>query len=401
MLETILFTRREALQLNGNSLDLGFLVETMLFYQDVHLLANRETIRQLISAFGVNELIEFLRSGYLHLFFCKNIVGIETSNGGLPSEYYRPVFVSALKDQDFSRVAKEIIGATITKPGKARRLANQLADCVEVVELPSSVAHSLEMDFDDSEYLSKALKAALTYFVPDYEYPVPLVFRVEWNSANHSLKVETNVDFPIVNGLYHKTVPLTEDSIDIPRILAYVFDVDADLYLASSYSSEIATSAINSEILSLRMERYLQQRLKNSNEIAKFQDFTFVNSKAIRESINGGEHDFRDIKALLDNAKRFRHWLHNQDFNVDLTREYYREVTANSWIDALPSKVTRWAIFTGLGVMLDAAGANGIGTVAGLGLSVADAFILDRLIKGWKPSQFVQGPLREFIDKAS
>jgi hypothetical protein len=37
------------------------------------------------------------------------------------------------------------------------------------------------------------------------------------------------------------------------------------------------------------------------------------------------------------------------------------------------------------------------GAAVGVGLSAADTFLLDKLLKGWKPNQFVEGPLKEFI----
>jgi hypothetical protein len=37
------------------------------------------------------------------------------------------------------------------------------------------------------------------------------------------------------------------------------------------------------------------------------------------------------------------------------------------------------------------------GTAVGIGLSAGDSFLVDKLIKGWKPNQFVNGPLKEFV----
>ena len=73
-----------------------------------------------------------------------------------------------------------------------------------------------------------------------------------------------------------------------------------------------------------------------------------------------------------------------------LLRTYYRDVTASSWVDKLPGKSLRFIFFTGAGILLDVAGTGGVGTAIGVAASAADTFLLDRMIQGWKPNQFVE-----------
>jgi ABC-type branched-subunit amino acid transport system permease subunit len=54
-------------------------------------------------------------------------------------------------------------------------------------------------------------------------------------------------------------------------------------------------------------------------------------------------------------------------------------------------------IFTAAGLGLDAAGLGGAGTMIATALGAADTFLLDRILRGWKPSQFVTGPLMKFV----
>jgi hypothetical protein len=39
------------------------------------------------------------------------------------------------------------------------------------------------------------------------------------------------------------------------------------------------------------------------------------------------------------------------------------------------------------------------GAAVGIGLSAGDYFLLDKVIKGWKPNQFVNGPLKDFVGR--
>ena len=89
----------------------------------------------------------------------------------------------------------------------------------------------------------------------------------------------------------------------------------------------------------------------------------------------------------------------NRDPDQGLVKAYFREVTKGSWVDRLPAKSVRWSIFTGLGFAVDLLGAQGIGTATGVAISAADAFLLDRLLKGWKPNQFIDDSLDPFAAK--
>ena len=103
---------------------------------------------------------------------------------------------------------------------------------------------------------------------------------------------------------------------------------------------------------------------------------------------------------LLDKAAKFSGWLRGQKQDADLVQEYYKKVTEQSWINKLPNKIMRWALFTGIGLSIDMAGASGVGTSAGLAVSAFDTFLLEKLMSGWKPNQFIEGPLRTFINNS-
>lgn len=110
---------------------------------------------------------------------------------------------------------------------------------------------------------------------------------------------------------------------------------------------------------------------------------------------------FSSVVKLLDSADKFRHWLHTQPPDSSLLRAYYQETVKETWVEKLPAKSTRWSIFTGMGLGLDALGGGGLGTVAATALSAVDAFVLDKLIKGWKPHQFVENDLKALFKEES
>jgi hypothetical protein len=57
----------------------------------------------------------------------------------------------------------------------------------------------------------------------------------------------------------------------------------------------------------------------------------------------------------------------------------------------------RFAFFTGLGLVADTFLTGGLGTLTGMGLGATDSFLLDKLIGGWKPHQFINYSLKPTI----
>jgi len=100
------------------------------------------------------------------------------------------------------------------------------------------------------------------------------------------------------------------------------------------------------------------------------------------------------VAQLVSKAQKFKDWLKKQDSTEDLRKSYLQEVSHVDWADKLPPKSLRWLLFTAAGIAL---GGTAIGTVVGTALSAADSFLLDKLIKGWKPNQFIEGPLKQFL----
>ena len=79
-----------------------------------------------------------------------------------------------------------------------------------------------------------------------------------------------------------------------------------------------------------------------------------------------------------------------------LVTEYFDAVSRETWFDKLPTKGMRWVITTGLAAAVEAFYPTGLAMIAAQGLSLADATVLDRVLKGWKPNQFVNA-MSQFV----
>ena len=118
-------------------------------------------------------------------------------------------------------------------------------------------------------------------------------------------------------------------------------------------------------------------------------------AKAIREAINSGEHTFDEFMSVLDEANKFKDWLRTTNPDGHLIAEYYKAVSADSWLSRLPGKSMRIFIAAGLGVVLEALYPSGLGTAVAAAYSGVDSFLLEKLGRGWRPNQIVEGPLQK------
>jgi hypothetical protein len=199
----------------------------------------------------------------------------------------------------------------------------------------------------------------------------------------------------------NKHIPNNPDGkmISSTRLILNIQETRGDMHLAAALDAEIATTPINMHLMRLKFKNIYQKSQKSSDDLYQFNDFILDNGHAIREAINSGEKNFNDFLTILEKAAKFKDWLKKVDDDQNIIKEYYKAVTRETWVDKLPGKSFRWAFFTGLGLAMDAAGAGGIGTAIGLGLSVGDNFLLDKVLKGWKPNVFIDNELKGLIGK--
>jgi len=216
--------------------------------------------------------------------------------------------------------------------------------------------------------------------------------------SDGSFAVDTNLDFAAINIEYHKLVPPEHSSITPERLLTFVLDAHVGNFFASRYMSELVQDPLCASIMKLRYVGLLRKREAAVREIDLFQDLHLRGARTVREVINSGERTLPEFFKLLDSAARFKSWLREKNPDERLLTEYFEAVTRETWLDKLPSKTSRWIITTGLAAAVEAIfPASGAALLAAQGISLADATLLDKILKGWRPNQFVNGELSEFV----
>jgi hypothetical protein len=369
--------------------DIGFLAEAMLFYGHVHVFAGRVDLERLINAFGPDLLVEYLREELFTLTYVSNATGVKTENG------VHLVDVIEIVSQDLQRIASELMVAAIGKAGKGRRTAKRFLDLCNQTRFGGIVGEYGRQDAQDVDYTRAVARTILKREAPDYAIPDPLIFDAE--PASNGVRMATNIDFGLANQVYHHRVSPAHSSLSTAHILSQIVGARADVDLASRIDAEMALEGLRANILRDKLEA-IDRRTRSEARLSEFKDLVVDDVHDVRAAINVGARSFVELRELIHKAKRFRSWLADKSADAALAKEYFREITKESWVDKLPNKGLRFAVMAGLGQVIDVLShGSGVGTAVGTMLGAADTFILDKVLKGWRPNQFIDEDLKKFL----
>ena len=244
----------------------------------------------------------------------------------------------------------------------------------------------------DKRAINEIVKALVSSVAPNYTEIDQARFEIE--QTEQGLVVITDIDFVKVNDEYHRIVSPKHSSIDQAHIISHIQSAYETVYFAGSLESEIAVSERERIICAKTISVVVNRSEMNVNQVEQFLNLTLGNGRAIREAINSGEVKFSSILKLLEKADKFRHWLAERPTDANLVNAFYEETIRDSWLEKLPAKPIRFSVFTALGLAADTVVTGGLGTLAGISIGAVDTFLVDRLVKKWRPHQFVKSGLK-------
>jgi hypothetical protein len=376
-------------------LDLASLAEALLFYGSVEVVINRTSLRQMVRDIEPDVLLELVNRGHLNLRFESNFTGIVTEQTGTPAETHAPT-VFKIERQELLDILRPAVIAAVGKEGRGRRLALKLDAQIRNTPIDEKLAARFAEDLTAPDYLPNAVRLALQLNAPEIRVSEELRFEAIPIGDNR-FRIETNLDFNILNEIYHRHVPASHSSLSPAYLLSQLLHSRKILEDAAHDDAELAVAPLYETLISSRIHTALSRRAASANEIAAFQQFIFDNGRSVAAVLASKERTFADLLPILEKASKFRGWLRERELTASLVKEYFRAVTEKSWMDKLPTKAVRWSIFTTAGLAIDAIGAGGIGTAGGVLLSAVDALFVDKILQGWKPNQFIENSLSDFV----
>jgi hypothetical protein len=393
MFEAITFSIYDKHDTN-NPLDIGWLVECMLFYERVTVVANQDILKQLIKYFGVENLLILIEEDLLSVIYTESQVGIITNT--VNNIQYHEILEFSSPQHTYQDEIRRICIDTAGKPGRGRRLSQKIQDKIQVITKHDSIIlKGTRQSFLNQTYIEAAAKLIIKELVPE----VGNVSQVLFHTVNtpNGVQIVTNVDFQALNHLYHKTISPKHSSLSPAYILVHLLGMERELYFSSSRLSELASSGLSAKLAEQKIDYVISRSMKSSETLKNFTGLIFNNSKAVREAVNANRIDLVDLISVLRKSKEFKKWIVGVKPEEDLIKSYYEEVTKKTFVDKLPGKSIRWGIFTGLGLAADTVATGGFGTIAGITIGALDTFYVDKLISGWKPNQFIEQDVKKLI----
>lgn len=390
---------------NPQGISVATLAETLLFYDNVQIHLDRGSLFTLLQSIGKDGLLALIGNGFAKITFQKDgvytrsfadgssrfvvdalKVGVQRANGKLRAE----------SDQE---VVETVFARALGASWSTRRAAKRFLDAVPIRSLnkfeghPDGVVGIAMADLADEEYVRCVAAETLGNHAPGFIVPDNFEFRIV-PVGDGSFFVLTDLDFGQIN-----KGRSDQDGMLSPSLLVSpVLEARAEIMIAAERMSELVVSPEISKVASLRFGTMLAKRGRNSDEIALFQNLELNGAHAVGDAVESGERSFSEFLKLLERSARFKEWLKGTHPEERLIAEYHRASTQDTWAERLPFKTLRWAMFTGVGIAADAyAGAGGLGTFVGQAVSAVDAFLVDKVVKGWRPHHFVATSLKDFV----
>lgn len=378
--------------------DIGLMAECLLFYEKVHVIADMSMLRKIVEHLGLDVLEALINHGHIILSFSPFTTGTRVTAEFTPQECFD--YCSFIKvpgknrGPDFEALFFEMLEKGSGKKGKSRCVGNRIFNNIEIIEpdkivpIKKGIPEIARRDLDNEAFLSSGIKIAIQHLAPSYTLPSNWEFKVFRHS--NGFNIRTNIDLEKLNEMRSKDhFPDPKSKLTRSYLLDTILKANEDLFFSAHFESEIVTKSITSSIIELKFSDVIKKAKKSDEDRKLFQKVVLQEAKIIREVINEGKKEFKDILPLLEKSKKFKHWLQRKDDNAAIIKEYYRSISEKSWIEKLPSKLLRFSIFTGAGILADSLVTGGLGTLTGVALCFGDNFIIEKLAKGWKPDQYI------------
>lgn len=381
----------------NQKLDVAFLIDSMLFYGKTIVLAHRDELIVLLKSFGEDLLKVLIETGRIDLRIRENILGSMDFKGGrLGIELWEG------KNETYSNILYKAHRYLVRNSQSNMKFADGFSKITHPFRYEKEIIEQIKADFENKGLLEKLLPIYLNHHLPDYQLPEKLEIEIEKDGSFgpfDAYAIKSNLDVSAYNNLSKEIKKDAHYDLNYSGFLLGLLESKGDIYIASHFESELVTTKLYSDFINQQLEEIIRKRTTSQQNLNLFGEYVLADCHTIGEAFVQNIVTSKELLALLEKADKFREWLIKVPEDKNLIGEYYKESTKETFVDKLPVKTTRFVIFEGIGITLDLMGAGGIGTAAATALSAIDSFLLDKLLKGWKPNQFIDNELKPMTKK--
>ena len=380
-------------------LNLGRILETMLYYDRVHLMMNAETFAGLWDTLGPDDLGVLLGHHTITTTLTPQTLGIQSEVGTALTTHHPVAFKlsgregKVIHDKDDVGTLVQMLERLPNRPGGTWAQVNKLLKLTKASRyakmLGGEVASrqrlvSLARDQDTLKLFVRGWAIANGQLVNEQALQHAEISLIEFGER---FAISSTVSL-------EQMVARWNPSETWATILASIQDYAVDLYLSNAHSADIVTAPEISEVASARVDLSLQRGAQNSAQISAFEEMVFGDAHGFADAINDGLISFSEALKVIDQSRRFRTWAKGLSPDASIISEYHRAITKDTVLQKLPFSTARFAFFNSVGMAADAAAPG-----AGLISSAIDTFIVERIAGGWRPNFFVRN-MQKTLKKA-
>ncbi|SFE52447.1 hypothetical protein [Spirosoma endophyticum] len=387
---------------------IGHLAECLLFYGKVDAVISRIELEEIIRKCSVEHLVELLSSGALSLHINLEFFGSNQTPR------------TARLNYAIYKVVNHNVETTLYKA--LYGVYRSAYKCSQYVKQLMPFLNEYKYEFDlvggfliDEQFTSKAFREVVRSVYEEYPIPTDLKFQlhpvpkstaIEEIGTQFTFETETNFDLSQFEKHLEKSGIKGYKDFGVNfmmRASAAIQDVDVSSYFKSELSAEESNASIVQKAI-LNLDQY---QANNGEVITEFHQFVIPECPSIADAIDLGMKTFADFMHLYRHAQQFRKWLSEMpdDGDHSIINEYIKFVEMTPFTN---SSLFKWLklIFVSAPIAINPINLAGqpdlvnniVNFLAG---TAADQYVdlLAQRFNHWRPNQFVQGPLKNFLKK--
>ena len=380
---------------DAGNITLGAIAEALLFYQNTRIVIGHGTLVALAKNGSLGDVVALVNEGRLQAVHCEETLATIANSHGAATSFDFAGFTMVGHADVRGKSRAERIEISLRQNGfdhrSAKAQASAFVDAIPLKSLTNDdyvkggVPNAARVDIKDASTLKGLLRAGLTALPGGYD--IGDVLHVDYVQSDLGYFLFTNIDFEEVNKR-RATMRPALDLLTLDYLLSLILDSRADMHLAAFYGGDFVTSTANSALVRWRQTHLFERAERNLQAREQFSELVLADYPSIRDVIDSGERSFPEFLKLLDKAQKFKTWLAKSNPDQKLISQYIEALKSDTWVDKAPVKGLRYlfSLCTGLA-----------DPTAGIASGAADAFLLDKLLKGWRPNHFVDDRLKPFL----
>jgi len=377
------------------SLTLGAIAESLLFYQHTRLMIGPGSLIGLAKSGAFSDVLKLIKKGRVKAVHCEEVLcTISNPLGALQVyDFGTTMMIGHKEERGRNRAERIEISLRVhgIDPRLATTYAKQFVDLVPKRSwlkddyLKGGILPAARADALDVPTLRGLIAAGLAAIPGGYDPGNDL--EVDPVKTDLGYFLFTNIDFVGINKRRASLVPAMEP-VTLAHILNLVLDSRADMHVAAFYGGDFVTSTESSALVRWRQKHLFDAADRNLDARQQFQQLVLPDYPNIGAVIDRGERSWSEFEKLLDKAAKFKVWLADTNPDQQLAEQYIQALKKDTWADRAPAKFTKYLFSLGTGLLDPTAG-----VVSG----AADAFLVDKFVRGWRPNHFVDDKLKPFL----